>query len=174
MSIIEKIDGIIGAPLKESYVDPKMAKTFIISIREIVNFYFKEKASVEKPNTTLPTKLESGTVGMMNFSTEGLRGRINIFMTQEFLHVFAIKLFGEEESLDDESEVDVSSEFCNQIMGKIKLRCHEIGVKMSVTLPKVVHSKNPLDYRVKKEPILGITVKVGDALLTLDCSMEKT
>ena len=173
-ALLARIEELIGSPIKDSYVDAPLAKVLISSVREILNFYFKENASIGKPSSKMPNKLVSGTVGCMNFSSKNVRGSIRIFLTHDFLDLFAAKLFGESEDLDPEAEVDVSSEFCNQIMGKIKLHSLELGFRISVTLPKVIHFSNPVDYRPGVESLLNIPVTIGGADLTIDCVMEKT
>ncbi len=100
------------------------------------------------------------TSGMISFDGD-IFGTL-FFMTSKNLMQRAAKVMLEEDTIDENTALDLTSEIMNTIAGKIKMMISEMNTPISISLPKSYSNKKDLIEAIGNKEGIGIEMSIED------------
>ena len=151
--------------------DAKIINTFMTSASEIFAFYGLKDTEIGKPNIRQTHAPAKGIItGILAFTGNGYAGSIALSVNVRFIKTMAAHIFaGAEVELNQAVAADIVGEICNQILGIVKSKFGQMGLKMTLGLPEMVLGKEHTVIHKVNNPVLVMPIDLGGGA---ECHME--
>ncbi|MBF0441058.1 MAG: response regulator [Oligoflexales bacterium] len=159
---------------KKSGYDPRLVKCFVIATKEVVEYYLKKPANVEKPIQKNTNEACGFISSIITFSGRNIMGSMSLTFDKKFLPVLAKEVFmGEKVTLDEDLLKDLAGEINNQIMGKAKMNLIKLGFSMDLGLPSVIVGEKHTITHKTKNPIVMIPIDCDGSKCVVEFCMAE-
>ena len=161
-TVVNHVDAI-NRPLT---YDTNIINVFLNAAAEVYEFYFGKQPKRGRPGIKMQASPARGAVtGLISFVGDGFVGSIAISVNVPFIKGIAHNVFQDGQiHLDKDLAADLIGETCNQVLGAVKLKFGDMGVRITIGLPKVIVGRNHTINHKVNNPVLFIPIgedKVG-------------
>lgn len=139
---------------------PKLISSFTTATREIMEFYTQQYPTIGKVELTTDRHAHKVVTGLISFISRDVKGTLSIEFDEAFFQKVAQSTLAEEGSpADPESLQDFAGEICNQVLGKVKLKLADEGVRLTASLPRVLAKRgkpvfDEMNHEMVQVPLL--------------------
>ncbi len=117
----------------------RLISSFTMATREILEFYTQQYPVIGEVRLTKDNHAHKEITGLISFIGQDAKGTLSIDFDEAFFQKVAQATLADESAASDpESLHDFAGEICNQVLGKVKVRLANEGVRLTASLPRVV------------------------------------
>lgn len=151
------------------YSDQVMS-AFVESLAECLEHYAGEKPLVGASEEKQQGEPEHGEfTGVISITGSRFLGSMGLNATREFLEMLAGHVFqGQSTDMTPMMFIDLMGEFCNQVIGRVKIKFNQIGLTTRIGLPEVVVGKDHIIVHKVNNAVVVTTI----TLQGRQCSLE--
>lgn len=133
--------------------DPQLIASFTMATREIMQFYTQQYPQIGNVALTKDCDAQQDVTGLISFIGHSAKGTLSIDFDEGFFRRVGQTMLADENAASDpESLQDFAGEICNQVLGKVKRRLADEGIRLTASLPRVVTRRGkPVFDRLEHE-----------------------
>lgn len=160
-------------PKGASY-DVRIINAFVSAVQEVFRHYFQSDPTFGKPAIKSSENQIGFLSSLIGFSGDTAKGSVGMSFDRPILKEF-VKRFFPDGNFDasDSSFADLAGELCNQVSGAVKIKLAQLGMNVTIGLPKIVIGAEHRVIHIVKNPVIIMLVQQGNTRCSIEFCMIK-
>lgn len=160
-------------PKGASY-DVRIINAFVGSVQEVFRHYFQTDPTFGKPAIKANENQIGFLSSLIGFHGDTAKGSVGMSFEKPILKEFAKKFFPDGNfDASDASFADMAGELCNQVSGAVKIKLAQLGMNVTIGLPKIVIGEEHRIIHIVKNPVIIMQVQQGNTRCSIEFCMIK-
>jgi CheY-specific phosphatase CheX len=173
----EAIKVPVAAPPKKkvSTYDAKIINAVIEASTEVFGFFFNATPKAGQPYVRDPKEPCKGYItALIPVMGNDVEGSMALTVTPAFLFALGKRIFqGDGIQYTNEMFSDMTGEVCNQVLGIIRMKFADFGLKMEIGSPEMTAGKTHYVKHTVPCPIFSIELGVGQVSCIMEFCLEQ-